>query len=135
MAKGENIFFLPGASAAPHVHVNMLPPPAPNGADAARLLLELEKESRSRLQDAMRLDNNYLKAVAQAYFNPATGEEVFCLHFALNGTAHEIERARRRQQSRDEFLRALADAVAREIASSVLAEVLSGLRLNGCGND
>jgi|GEM_PF-3576217 len=135
MAKGDNVFFFPAPGCAPDVNVHVEALPAPNGADAARLLRELEQESRARLVDAMRLDNNYLKAVAQSEYRPATNEHAVRVDFSINGLNLGVSRARRWHQSREEFLLALGNDIAREIAAHVLAKVIGDLNLKGCGND
>jgi hypothetical protein len=109
-----------------------LPPPAPSSAaDAARLLRELGAEHEKRLVDAMRLDSNHFHAVAQVWRNPMSGEDVFHVHVDLNVRAVMVERAQRRDEAREDFLRGLCDILAKRIAAEILASALNSLPNGG----
>ena len=131
MTKGnstDQFFFLPGA---PEVNVTLQASPAPTGADAARLLRELEREHEKRLVEAMRLDSNHFKSVAQTWLNPISGAHVVQIHADLNGRAVKIETEIGGPVEWSDFLRQLGDLLARRIADEILAECIAKLRRVG----
>lgn len=119
----RTIMAAPTQRVAEHVHVTERRAPTD---ESVRLLKEFEEKAESRRIDAIKVGDTTFECVIHSERDHASGDAVWWATFSLNGK--KLQAQHRAQydalDAKQEHIVALRDAIAREIATHVLAQAI-----------